>query len=138
MQSLEIIKHYYACFNQKNWDGMLQLLHADIRHDVNQGSARIGIEQYRKFLQHMELCYDEQLKEMVFMPNADGTRVACEFVVHGMYKHTDGDLPAANNQRYVLPAGAFLELKEGKISRVTTYYNLPEWVRQISQGGARG
>jgi hypothetical protein len=31
----------------------------------------------------------------------------------------------------VLPAGAFFELKDGKISRVTNYYNLNDWIAQV-------
>lgn len=110
---------------------MLGLLDPEIRHDVNQGETRTGLELYREFLHHMEQCYDERLEDLVFMSSSDGSRVACEFVVHGRYHHTDGDLPPAHNQTYILPAGAFLELTEGKISRVTTYYNLPEWIRQV-------
>ena len=40
--------------------------------------------------------------------------------------------PEAKGQTYRLPAGSFFELKDGKISRVTTYYNLADWVRQVS------
>ncbi|MEM6679931.1 MAG: isopropylmalate/homocitrate/citramalate synthase, partial [Pseudomonadota bacterium] len=35
-------------------------------------------------------------------------------------------------QTYRLPAGAFLEVRDGLIARVTTYYNLKEWIRQVS------
>ncbi|NDH02287.1 MAG: isopropylmalate/homocitrate/citramalate synthase, partial [Marivivens sp.] len=34
--------------------------------------------------------------------------------------------------KYVLPAGSFMTLKDGKICRVTTYYNLADWIRQVS------
>ncbi|NBQ49676.1 MAG: isopropylmalate/homocitrate/citramalate synthase, partial [Marivivens sp.] len=30
------------------------------------------------------------------------------------------------------PAGSFMTLKDGKICRVTTYYNLADWIRQVS------
>jgi hypothetical protein len=33
----------------------------------------------------------------------------------------------------VLPAGAFLEVHNGKITRVTTYYNLPLWIKLVSE-----
>jgi hypothetical protein len=32
----------------------------------------------------------------------------------------------------VLPAGAFFDLRDGLISRVTTFYNLNDWIRQVS------
>jgi hypothetical protein len=33
-----------------------------------------------------------------------------------------------------LPAGAFLEVAGGRITRITTYYNLQDWLAQV---GAR-
>jgi hypothetical protein len=55
-------------------------------------------------------------------------------LVRGEYLATDEGLPEAAGQRYLLPAGAFFELKEGKVARVTMYYNLQEWLRQIGAG----
>ena len=40
-------------------------------------------------------------------------------------------LPPARGQRYVLPGGAFFEIEKGCITRVTNYYNLQDWVRQV-------
>jgi steroid delta-isomerase-like uncharacterized protein len=71
---------------------------------------------------------------MVIMANAEGTRGAAEFVVHGQYLKTDPGLPEARGQRYVLPAGGFFTLKDGKITRVSTYYNMNDWIRQVSHG----
>ena len=111
---------------------MLSLLSEDVRHEVNQGEPRIGRQLYRAFLQHMDECYSEQLTDMVFFTEPTGKRIAVEFTVNGVYKKTDGDLVPASGQRYVLPAGAFLEVADGKITRVTTYYNLPLWIKLVS------
>jgi len=132
MTASDIAQQYYQCFNDQNWEGMLAFLSENIRHEVNQGEARVGKTLYREFLQHMDECYEERLDDMVFFTEPNGQRVACEFTVHGVYKKTDGDLVAARGQRYVLPAGAFLEVAEGKIVRVTTYYNLPLWIKLVS------
>jgi steroid delta-isomerase-like uncharacterized protein len=59
-------------------------------------------------------------------------RVAAEYVVHGTYLATDEGLPPAKGQTYTLPAGSFFEVTNGKISRVTTYYNLQNWTKQVS------
>jgi steroid delta-isomerase-like uncharacterized protein len=67
---------------------------------------------------------------VVFTENS-GTRAAAEFVVHGTYKATDAGLPEAHGQTYELPAGAFFDLRDGKISRVSNFYNLPSWLRQV-------
>ncbi len=130
---LELVRQYYGYFNARNWEGMLSCLDTDVQHDANQGDTHQGLEHYRAFLQHMEACYEEILTDLVFMSDSTGNRIACEFTVHGVYKKTDDGLPPAIGQQYVLPAGAFLEVREGKIRRVTTYYNLPLWLKLISQ-----
>ena len=65
------------------------------------------------------------------MASADGSRAAAEFTVHGEYIATDEGLPEARGQRYVLPAGAFFEIRDGKVARVTNYYNLNDWIAQV-------
>jgi steroid delta-isomerase-like uncharacterized protein len=52
--------------------------------------------------------------------------------VEGQYLATDEGLPPAHGQRYSLPAGAFCALHDGKITRVTVFYNLQEWLRQVA------
>jgi steroid delta-isomerase-like uncharacterized protein len=132
MTALDIVKQYYAYFNQKNWDGMLSLLHPKVHHEPNQGEARIGNEKFTEFMQKMDEAYEETLTDMVFFNSSDDTRIAAEFVVNGVYKKAEEGLPPAHGQSYVLPAGAFLEVKEEKITRVTTYYNLPLWIKLVS------
>jgi steroid delta-isomerase-like uncharacterized protein len=83
----------------------------------------------------MSRCYKEELKDLVVMANAEGTRGAAEFMVHGRYLSTDGSLPRATGQRYKLPGGGFFSIGEGGITRVTTYYNLKDWIAQVSGKG---
>jgi steroid delta-isomerase-like uncharacterized protein len=132
MTALQIVQSYYQHFNNKNWQGMLDLLHPDIKHETNQGDTRVGKQLFTAFLAHMEQCYDEQLNDLVFFSEPNNERVAVEFVVHGAYISTDTELPEAKGQKYVLPVGAFLDVKEGKITRVTTYYNLPLWMKMVA------
>jgi steroid delta-isomerase-like uncharacterized protein len=132
MTSLQIVQQYYEYFNQKNWAGMLSLLHPQVRHESNQGDVRIGIDKFTDFLKKMDDCYDEKLTDIVFFTEPSLQRVAAEFTVNGIYKKADEDLPPAHNQTYILPAAAFLGLKDGKISRVTTYYNLALWLELVS------
>ena len=49
----------------------------------------------------------------------------------GRYLKADPGLPAAHGQIYRLPAGAFLEVDGGLITRVTMYYNLQDWLKQV-------
>ena len=130
--SREIIERYFAAFNAGDGDGMLALVSDDVEHHVNQGDVRHGRAAFAEFCAHMGFSYREELRDMVIFVNDDGTRAAAEFTVHGEYLQTDPGLPEARGQRYVLPAGSFFALKDGKITRVTTYYNLQDWIAQVS------
>jgi steroid delta-isomerase-like uncharacterized protein len=130
MDARELIEAYYLAFNRGDWDGMLALLADDVVHDINQGGREIGVAAFRAFLARMERCYAERLTDIVVM--AEGDRGAAEFLVHGTYKASDAGLPPAHGQRYTLPAGAFFELRAGRIARVSNFYNLADWLQQVS------
>jgi len=132
MTALDIVQQYYKAFNKKNFEGMLALLHPNVRHEPNQGDVRVGIEKFTEFMQMMDESYEETLTEMVFFTEPADRRVSVEFVVSGIYKKGDEGFPEAHGQKYVLPAAAFLEVADGKISRVTTYYNLDLWIKLVS------
>lgn len=127
-----IVRRYYEAFNAGDRSGMIACLTDDFRHDVNEGGRRDGKRRFAEFMAHMDRCYRETLKDIVIMASADGSRAAAEFIVHGAYLQTDDGLPPAQGQCYVLPAGAFFSVRDGQIARVTTYYNLKEWIRQVS------
>ncbi len=129
--TLALIGRYYAAFNAGDWAAMLDCLADDVAHDLNQGARQVGKAQFAAFLAHMERCYHERLSDITVMVSDDGTRAAAEFVVHGVYRATDDGLPAAAGQTYVLPAGAFLGVADGRINRVTMYYNLADWTAQV-------
>lgn len=134
-ETIALVRDYYAAFNRGDWDGMLALLAENVVHDINQGAREVGRERFAAFMQHMAHCYREQLVDMVVMANADGTRAAAEFVVHGEYLADDEGLPPASGQRYVLPAGAFFACADGRITRISNYYNLADWLRQVQPVG---
>ena len=130
-QAIDLVRGYYDAFNRGDWAGMLERLSDDVAHDLNQGARESGREAFAAFLRRMEASYREQLREVVVMASADGTRAAAEYVVHGEYHHTDEGLPPANGQRYVLPGGAFFDIRGGRIARVSNYYNLQDWITQV-------
>ena len=127
-----LAKAYYAAFNAGDRAAMCALLAADVAHDVNQGGRRTGLPAFRAFMAQMDAAYEERLEELVVMADASGRRAAAEFVVAGRYLRSEPGLPEARGQEYRLPAGAFLEITGGRITRVTTYYNLQDWIAQVS------
>ncbi|MCG6116728.1 MAG: nuclear transport factor 2 family protein [Aquimonas sp.] len=129
--TLELIRRYYEAFNRGDRETMLALLAEDVVHDLNQGGREQGREAFRAFMQRMDRCYRERLEDVVLMASPDGERAAAEYVVHGEYLADDEGLPPARGQRYVLPGGAFFEVRNGHIRRVSNYYNLQDWIAQV-------
>ncbi|MEN9897743.1 MAG: hypothetical protein RLZZ66_1392 [Pseudomonadota bacterium] len=130
--AMALIENYYAAFNKGDMDTFLSLLTDDVVHDINQGKRDIGKDAFTQFMSGMNVSYKEQLVDMVIMANADGTRASAEFVVLGEYLQTDEGLPVAQGQKYNLPAGAFFDIRDNKVARVTNYYNLQDWIAQVS------
>ena len=130
--SLDTVTAYYTAFNAENPAGMLACVTDDIEHRVNEADIRLGAAKFADFCAHMGVSYREQLKDIETFVNHSGTRAAAEFTVHGAYLKTDPGLPEAKGQSYILPAGSFFDLKDGKISRITTFYNLNDWIAQVS------
>ena len=131
-QTIDLLTRYYASFNDGETDAMLELMADDVAHDLNQGGRDMGVSAVRKFFVRMNRCYREKVADLQIFASNDGTRAAAEFVVHGSYLSTDDGLPEANGQTYVLPAGAFFAIENQRIKRVTMYYNLEDWLRQVN------
>jgi steroid delta-isomerase-like uncharacterized protein len=132
MDAKTLIESYFTAFNAGRTDDMLALLHDEIEHHVNEGQIRRGKALFAEFNAHMTESYRETLTDLVVFANDSGDRAAAEFIVNGTYLKTDEGLPPARGQTYRLPAGSFFTLRDGKIARVTTYYNLADWTRQVS------
>ena len=133
MTPTELIQNYYSLFNSGDREAFLALLTEDVIHDINQGGSEVGVDAFRGFLQRMDRSYSEQVEELVIMTGADGARAAAEFYIVGKYLQTDEGLPPAKGQTYRLRVGAFFEIRENKIARVTNYYNLQDWLCQVGQ-----
>ena len=127
------VETYFAAFNAGDTEAMLACVAEDVAHHVNEGQVRRGKAAFGEFCAHMSRCYQEELTDMVIFAAEGGTRAAAEYIVNGTYLATDSGLPEANGQSYRLPAGSFFSLEGDKISRVVTYYNLADWVAQVSR-----
>ena len=126
-----LIETYYATFNQGDREALLELLTYDVVHEINEGGVETGKEAFRAFLQRMDRSYRETVEDLVVFTSDDPSRAAAEFFIRGEYLATDEGLPEANGQKYHLRVGAFFEIRDGKIARVTNYYNLASWMRMV-------
>lgn len=127
----EIIRLYYEAFNSGDSEGMLRLLDAQVAHGINQGEVVTGAEAFREFLKDMDTWYEEKVEELVVMVNESGERAAAEFFIRGRYVTSVEGLPPAEGQTYFLRVGAFFEVSDGRITRVTNYYNMQDWLQQV-------
>jgi len=129
--AISLIRRYYERFNAGDVEGFLSLLSDDVVHDLSQGPRETGKAAFRKFLEHMNRCYQERVRDLVVMVDETGRRAAAEFQLDGKYVATDGDLPPARGQNYVLTVGAFFEIRDGKVARISNTYNFKDWLRQV-------
>jgi steroid delta-isomerase-like uncharacterized protein len=132
-RAIELVLAYYAAFNRGDREAMLALLADDVAHDLNQGARETGKEAFAAFMQRMDGSYREQLRDIVVLASQEGDRAAAEYVVHGEYLRDDEGLPPARGQKYVLPGGAFFDIRDDRIARVSNYYNLQDWIGQVSR-----
>ena len=138
----QVIADYFAAFNAGDVQGMLDCLSDDVAHHVNEGQVRRGKDAFAEFCAHMSRCYRETLTDIVIFEGQWGTRAAAEYIVNGTYLQTDDGLPQARGQSYRLTTKRphrtsqndtdGKDVADGKITRVTTYYNLADWMRQVS------
>jgi steroid delta-isomerase-like uncharacterized protein len=131
MTAEQLVRAYYNAFNAGDFTSMVALLAEDVIHDINQGGREIGRAAFAAFMDRMNASYRERLEDIVVMTEPSGARAAAEFTVHGTYLKADPGLPPANGQTYVLPAGAFFDIRDGRIARVTNFYNLEDWLAQV-------
>lgn len=128
----QLLQNYYDAFNRQDMTAFLGMLTDDVVHDINQGSREVGKDAFSAFMDRMNAHYKEQIVDISITTNEAGDRAAVEFTVLGEYLSTDEGLPEANGQTYRLPAGAFFDIRDGKVARVTNYYNLEDWIAQVA------
>ncbi|MDO9453087.1 MAG: ketosteroid isomerase-related protein [Stagnimonas sp.] len=127
----DLIRRYYAAFNAGDMPAFLGLLTDDVAHDINQSGRELGRDAFVLFMQRMNTSYREQIVDITVFASDDGKRAAAEFTVLGEYLKTDDGLPPATGQKYKLPAGAFFDIRDGKVARISNYYNLQDWLKQV-------
>jgi steroid delta-isomerase-like uncharacterized protein len=134
--STDLIRRYYDAFNAGDRVAMLGCVAEGVEHRVNQGGTRRGRGEFAAFNAKMQRCYKERVRDLVVFEGDAPGRLAAEFVVQGTYQEDDPALgegmTPARGQSYELPAGAFFEVEDGRIARLSTFYDLTDWKRQIA------
>jgi len=128
-----LILRFYAAYNRRDIEGMLDCVNDDVAHDVNH-QRETGKAALRAYFERILRCYQEELRDIVVLSIDDGTRAAAEFVQHGVYQETEPGLPPARGQQYALPGGGFFTVHMGKIARVAHHYDRQERASQLERG----
>lgn len=127
----ELIQRYYDAFSSGDREGLLSMLAEDVVHEINEGREEIGGVAFRAFLERMDCCYRERVEELVVFTHEETNRAAAEFFIRGEYFVTDEGLPEATGQTYRIRVGAFFQVRNGLIFRVTNHYNLAAWMQMV-------
>jgi steroid delta-isomerase-like uncharacterized protein len=130
--SLEIIKKYYDAFNHKDINAILALCTEDVINDPNQGDSQAGKDKLKAFLETAWAHFDETVSDLVLMANADQSKIASEYLVRGIYYQTKPGLFPSTNQKYEIYPVTVFTVKNGKIARMTRYYNTKKWLDMVN------
>lgn len=136
MQSSEVsklIKTYYGLFNDQKWEEFIDMVDENVVHEINHGSSEKGKSKFRAFMKVMDEHYTEQVENLVVFVGESPDRAAAEFNIRGKYLKSQDGLPLAKGQPYFIRVGAFFEIKNNKVTRITNYYNLTDWIAQVSK-----
>lgn len=133
-QTIQLVKTYFEALNKKDMNLYFSIIDKNVIHDINQGTSEQGIEKFKEFMKKAGDSFDEKLSNLVIMVSDDGKYAAARWLDHGTYiKDFVGmDIPA-KNQKYTLSGGHFFEIQHGKITRVTTYYNIADFMEQVKR-----
>jgi len=127
----ELISRYFSALNEHDSRACLALLSADVLLDINQGPSEQGVQAFADYLERTQRCYRESIDNLQILTEPSGQRAACEYSLSGEYLSTDDGLPDACGQSYQLTAASFFAIHDGKICRVSQYFNRPEWFAQV-------
>lgn len=130
----DLIERCIEAFNAADHDRVLACLSDDVAHDGEGGVRDIGREKFRWYLGRRARHFRETIGDAAIMMAEGGGRAAVEFTLHGAYLASAEGMPAANGQRYSVPAGVFLDIDDARISRVTVCLDT-ERLRQALSGG---
>jgi steroid delta-isomerase-like uncharacterized protein len=127
----DLLQRYFHALNDRDIRTCLTLVSADLILEPNQGFTEHGHDAFAAYLERQLHCYRETAEKLVILAEPQGRHAACEYQLVGEYLATGDGLPEACGQRYALRVGAFFEIRDGLISRITLHFNLPDWLAQV-------
>jgi len=129
-----LLQRCFDAFNAGDHDLLLECVADDVALDLNRGRREIGKDKLRWFLALRMRHFEDRVADIAVMTDEGGGRAAAEFTLRGRYVATAEGLPPASGQTYSAPAGMFLEIDDGLITRASVQLDLDDFVARLSRG----
>ncbi len=128
--SSDIVVRYYQALFSKNLTAVMALLDPKIVHEFNQEFPEVGPAIFEEFLLKKFSHYNETIQKIDVI--SEGAKASAFLQIKGSYNATYPGLPPATGQLYELNVYAFFEFNGNLISKISTFFNLGSFLRQIS------
>ena len=140
MSPEQVVRDFYAAYARRDIDEMMSHVSDGIVEDLSGVGLVTGAQQEREFLAGVIASFPDLVTELTGVL-ACGDVVAVEWRRAGTISGAPWTGLPASGKPFALRGGAFLEVSENKITRITGYYDTAEFARHIGAlpaAGSRG
>ncbi len=130
--SSTLITAYYQAIESQHLDKFMDLLSDKVVHDINEGETEIGKDKFKTFMMDQFSHGKIKIKDLIILTSSDGQYAMSRFICSGTYDKSIAGYPKAHGQKWEIPVVSYFKIENNKISQVAVYYNLKNWVNQLS------
>jgi len=125
VNAVKILKDFVEACNSENYEKVASLFTDDcVYDDVPSGMVFHGAKEFINFAKRYHTTFPDHKWELksVF---SSGNRIASESVSSATFTHSDDPKMPATGEHGTLRSAEIIELRNGKIYRITDYYHRP-------------
>lgn len=127
-----LVKSYYQAILNQDLEQFMSLLSENVVHAINQGATEIGKSKFKLFMQEQFSHGDVEIENLQILSSEDAQTAMVHYICKGRYLKDIPGFPPAKDQAWSLPVMTYFEVKNNFLSHVAVYYNLQDWIRQVS------
>lgn len=132
----ELVMRYYTAYNAENWQACFSLLSPDVVHDHPKG-RELGKLSFERSVFQADRCR-LQFANISIRASQSGRQAVAEYSVLRSDLNTAPEMLQGNIPSHHLQGRSFFDVKGGLIRRITTYFDLKEWMgREVVAPRAR-
>jgi len=130
--SLSIVAQFIENYNEKQWRNLFNVLDKHVILEQNEIAVIQGIQAFDSFICKMTHAFDERLFDIhYYYSTTCASKLSTQYQVEGYYKNGNFKRPA-NNQHYSITRYSFFEISNGKITKISTFFNRKKMIDQIT------